>query len=586
MISVWIRVFGRFACLMSFLILPSFWALAGSAAQRQAAPDAIYYNAKVITVDARFSIASAFAVSGDKFVAVGGDREILKLATADTQRIDLGGRTVMPGFQDGHIHLLPVEPDFEAMPLHHPKTIAELLASVANQAKMVGPGKWLTFTANDWHPAALKEKRFPTRWELDTVTPNNPVYILRGGQTIVVNSLALQAARITKDTEPFEGTGVIEKDDVSGEPTGLLLSNARFMVRDVVTKLPFDNDRAVTEIVNKSRLLNAAGVTSVRDGGLTPDQIRGYQDAYARGLLTLRANLMYEPRSRQDPLEKVIEQMRAFGPVTGFGDEWLRIGGLKLHIDGAIESALLIEPYAHDPHYHGLKNYPLDKYKALLEEAARLGWSVGVHAVGDKAIDLTLDAFEEVNQKYTIEGKRWALEHAMLGTERRLDTIKRLGVVMSVQEWTFYLYSHPASQSWGMERVKRLTPIKTWLDHDVMVAGGTDRLPTAETLNIQFLMIWSALTRNTENLGVVGPSERISRRQAIWLHTHAPAYLSFEENIKGTIEPGRLADFIVLSDDILNVPIDQIKDLKVLKTFVGGKQVYQLDNLSEKEIKP
>ena len=556
-------------CVAAILLCPSL-ALAESSLHA----DSIFYNGKVITVDSAFSIAHAFAIRGDKFIEVGTNQEVLKLAGPATRRVDLTGRTVLPGFEDGHVHILPIEPGVNAIPLRWPKDIDELVQRIGESARHANRGQWLTFTANDWHPSALKEKRFPNRWELDQAAPDNPIYLLRGGQTVITNSLGLEMAGIEKDTQPPEGIGVIEKDPKSGEPTGLLLSNAMFLVQENIPKLPFDQEQAIRKIVQQAKLFNAAGVTSVRDAGLTPEQIRTFQEVRRRGLLTLRVNMMYQPRSRQDPLDQVIAQMRDFGPATGMGDDWLSIDGLKLHIDGAVESAYLKEPYPNKPNYHGLLNYPPGKFRAILKEANRLGWSVGVHTVGDKAFELVMDAFEAVDKEKSIKERRWTLEHAMLGTEHGLDRIKHLGVMVSEQEWTFYQYSYPIAQSWGMKRAERLVPIRTWLEYGIRVAGGVDHSPTPELLNVQFLMIWVAITRNTENLGVLGPAEKISREEAIRLHTHAPAYLTFHEDIKGTIEAGKLADFIVISDDILTVPEDRIRDLEVLFTYIGGKQVY------------
>lgn len=555
-------------------IISSFGSMSLVRAQSPFQADSVFYNGNILTVDSEFKIVEAFAIWDDKFIAVGTNDEVLKLAGSDTKRMDLKGKTVLPGFADGHAHILPIEPGVNAIPLYWPKDINELIQRISKGAKQADNGDWLTFTVNDWHPSALKEKRFPTRWELDQAAPDNPVYLLRGGQTVITNSLGLEIAGIKKDTQPPEGMGVIEKDPKSGEPTGLLLSNAMFLLQKKIPKLIFNQEQAIDEIVEQSKLFNAAGVTSVRDAGLSPEQIRAFQEVYRRGLLSLRVNMMYQPRSRQEPLDKVLEQIRNFGPATDLGDEWLSIGGLKLHIDGAVESAYLKEPYPHAPTYHGLLNYPPEKFRAILKEAHKLGWSVGVHTVGDKAVELVLDAFEAIDAEKSIKNRRWALEHAMFGTEHELDRIERLGVVMSEQEWTFYQYSYPIVQKWGMERAEKLIPIKTWLENGIRVAGGVDHSPTQELTNIQFLMLWVAVTRNTEHLGILGVSEKISREDAIRLHTHAPAYLTFEEDIKGTIEVGKLADFIVISDNILTIPEHKIPELEVLKTFIGANQVY------------
>lgn len=536
--------------------------------------DLIAHHGNIITVDPQFRLAQAFAVRNGRFVRVGSDGEILPLRTSGTRIVDLQGKTVMPGFVDGHVHGGGRVQDVNLHPLKWPKTIDELVQRVREVASAAPAGQWLSF-ATDWHPSILQERRFPTRFELDEGAPRNPVFIIRGGQTAVVNSLALKLAGIARDTQPPEGVGHIEKDPQTGEPTGLLLANALFLVRKVMPPFRPDMETIVRSIVDKNALFNEAGITSVRDAGLTPDAIRAFQEVHRRGRLTVRTSMMYEPPSREEPLGEVIRQIRAFGPVTGIGDEWLRIDGLKLYVDGGMESAYLTEPFITDPTYRGLKNYTPEKLLAIVKEANRLGWTVGVHSVGDAAIEMALDAYEAANAEKSIVGRRWALEHPfLLVSERNIERAKRLGLIASAQSWHVYRYGYPMVTYWGKERANVALPFKSWLEKGVRVAGGSDAAPEPGMMGVQFLLIWAELTRNSEQSGVLAPQERITREQAIRLHTHAPTYLTFEENIKGTIEPGRLSDFIVLSDDILTVPEDQIRKLEVLATFVGGKELY------------
>jgi predicted amidohydrolase YtcJ len=257
------------------------------------------------------------------------------------------------------------------------------------------------------------------------------------------------------------------------------------------------------------------------------------------------------------------------------GDEWLRIDGLKLYLDGGMESAYLKAPFITDSSYHGLQNYTKEKLQALVTEANRLGWSVGTHAVGDAAVEMALDAYEAANAEKSIVGRRWSIEHPfMLVSDVNIERAKRLGVIASAQSWHVYRYGYPMVTQWGKERANVALPFKSWLEKNVSVAGGSDSAGDPTFPNIEFLLMWTEVTRNSEQSGKLAPQEAITREQAIRLHTQAPAYLTFDESLKGSIEPGKLADFIVLSDDILTVPEDKMKTLEVLATIVGGRQVY------------
>ncbi|MBI4445316.1 MAG: amidohydrolase [Acidobacteria bacterium] len=546
-------------------------------------PDFIAHNANVVTVDSRFSVAQAFAVHNGRFVKIGSNQNVLALAGKTTQMIDLKGRTVMPGFVDGHVHGGARVRDHSAHPLKWPKSIPELLEQIRAVTELAEPEKWLNF-GGAWHPSLLAEKRFPTCRELDIVSPRNPIYLPRGAQAAVVNSLALKFAGIDRNTIPPEGVGRIEKDSETGEPTGLLMSNAVHMVRKLLPQVPLGLGAIVQSIVDQNAIFNAAGITSVRDAGHggvlgvpSPDCIRAFQEVRRRGLLTVRTSLMFEPFSRELPLEKVLEQLRSFGGVTGLGDEWLRIDGLKLYIDGGVESAYLKEPYVTDPSFNGLRNFTVEKLHAIVSEANRLGWSVGVHAVGDAAVQMALDSYEAAHNEKSIKGKRWTLEHAFLLREPQdFERVKRMGVIVSAHIWLMYRTGSQLVEYWGMDRAQQVMPFRTWINQGLQVAGGADCPEMGKNMtNVEFLMLWCEMTRQTEQAGVLGADEKISRQQAIRLHTVAPAYLTFEENLKGSIETGKLADFIIISDDIVNIPEDEIKSLEVLATVVGGRKVYE-----------
>jgi len=513
-------------------------------------PGAIYLNGKVITVDAKFSIAQAFATTGDKFTAVGSNAEVRKPAGASTRVVDLQGRTVVPGFEDSHLHSAGGGPGID---LSAARSIGDVLSAIRDRAKTTD----LVVSNSDWHEAQLKEQRLPLRRDLDTAAPETPVVLVRGGHEYVLNSAALAKWRIDRDTQAPPGGQISRYPD--GEPNGELIDRARTLVT-----LPANRptlDQQIESWSAQFKRLNAAGLTSIRMPGISIDQYRLFQEMKRRGLLTIRIDALLSMPPDPDP-----QKLRAFlAPMKPRdGDEWLRIDGVKLIVDGGFEGGWMRDPYANNSEFHGLQLVPRDRYIAIVKELNRLGWRVATHAVGDAAIDQVLEAYDAANAESPIAGKRWTIEHGFIPREEHFARIKSLGVIVTVQNH-LYLAGPVLVRYWGAQRAAWTTPVRAYLDHGVALAAGTDS-PV-----VPFPPLWTIyhfVTRDTISGGVLGGDQKITIEEALRLSTIANAYLTFDEKTKGSIEPGKLADFVVLDQDILTA--SRIDRIKVVTTIVGG----------------
>jgi predicted amidohydrolase YtcJ len=366
-----------------------------TAQQPIAPPDTILVNGHVITVDARFSIAEAIAISGGKFVAVGTDAAIRKLAGAATTTIDVHGQTVIPGLADGHLHDAGGGPGVD---LSGARSLADILAAVAARVRVSEPGE-VVVSNSDWHEAQLKEHRLPYRADLDTVSPVNPVVLVRGGHEYILNSAALRKWNITKETPPQPGGRITR--DAKGELNGELIDRAKALVQ-----LPASSPLTIEALVEQHKKLNASGLTSIRYPGAPIEQYRLLQEMKRRGLLTMRVSQLM--RVGADSAEKMRAAVAALGVKPDEGDEWLRVGGMKLGVDGGFEGGWMRQPYA-EPWgeggtFYGVNTMKQAAYTDVVKELNRLGWRVATHAVGDAAIDEVLSAYEAADAGNRLRG--------------------------------------------------------------------------------------------------------------------------------------------------------------------------------------
>jgi len=525
-------------------------------------PETILVNGHVVTVDSAFSIAQAVAISGGRFTAVGTDRAIRKLAGPKTDAIDLHGQTVIPGLADGHLHDAGGGPGVD---LSRARSIADVLAAVAARVKASRTGDVIV-SNNDWHEAQLREHRLPYRKDLDGVSPDNPVVLVRGGHEYILNSAALKKWNITTETAQQPGGRITR--DAGGELNGELVDRAKSLVQ-----LPPGPKLTIEALQEQHRKLNAAGLTSIRYPGASVEQYRLLQEMARRGVLTIRISQLL--RFGADSAESMRAAIDASHVKPDEGDEWVRIGGMKLGVDGGFEGGWMREPYAEPWGEHGtfrgVNTMKQAAYTDAVRELNRLGWRVATHAVGDAAIDEVLTAYEAANADRSIAGKRWTIEHGFIPQADQFPRMKALDLVISAQNH-LYLAGPSLVSYWGAKRAAWTTPVRAYLDRGFVVAGGTD---SAVVPYPPLWVIYHFVTRDTISGGVLGGDQKISRKQALQLETVNNAYLTFEERVKGSIEPGKLADLVVLPEDILTCPAKNIEQMAITMTMVGGKIVYQ-----------
>ena len=534
--------------------------------------ETILKNGAVLTMDAKQSRSDAVAIGGGRILALGKEAEELK--GPKTSVIDVGGRTVIPGLFDSHIHTLGGALNELAVSLENAKSVADVQAAFAARVKTTPPGQWIQ-GGSGWHESQLKEGRMPTRHELDAVTPNNPIFIRRGGHVAVANSAAFKIAGITKDTkDPHDG--VIARDPATGEPNGMLVERAAFTL--VLKHLPKPSREEYVEGLKKfTAKLNSKGVTATLEPGVSLDELAAYMELWRRKAMTTRVRIL----QRVACLDDVSGLTSVLAP--DFGDDWLHIGGFKFMADGGVEAAFMHEPYQviegeqNDPKFLGKMVLPpggLDELRQMFEAAASRGWQMQVHLVGDATIDTVVDLVEQVAAKYPVGDMRWTMMHVFLPSDRALAKMKRLGLRATVQDHPVKL-GHNMLRYWGEPRAARSIPVKSIVAAGIPTGGGTDA-PVVDWN--PFESIWWMTTRKVFAQGgvrVLGPEEAIDRMTALRLYTIGSAETCFMDDRVGTLTPGKLADIAVLSADPLTVPEDEMRDMCANLTMVGGRIVHR-----------
>jgi len=534
------------------------------------APDLIYYNADILTMDAAQPHAEAIAIAGERILAVGSNADVRALARAGTVQRDLGGATVLPGLIDSHNHMLLTGLAALRVQLAAATSIAEIQAAVAEAAADTPPGEWI-ITANDWRMTWLREGRYPTRYELDAAAPDNPVYMPMGGHTAILNSRALALAGITRDLDDPAG-GHIDRD-ADGEPLGPIFERP---VLQLVQRLlppvdPSDWRRALRTIVPR---YHAVGLTSIHDTGLTVGEIEAYRDVYASGDLTMRSQVMFRPDITL-PLDEMLASIEAFPLRMGDGDDWLRMAGLKVTVDGgmSLQTALLGQPYEGRPDFYGVQVTPTETVQAVARLGNRLGYQVGMHMSGDGAVDVGLDAYEAANAEQPILGKRWTVHHAHLPRPDQFPRMRALGLPIATQPGQTWNDPAEILDYLGPARTHYLRPYRTLAAQQIVLGGGSDSPVTPYP---PLLGLWSAVAKlNGPSGRVHGPDERATVPEALYMYTLGAAYITSDEGRKGSLERGKLADLVVLADNPLAVPVDGLRDIDVLLTVVGGRTVYE-----------
>jgi predicted amidohydrolase YtcJ len=524
-------------------------------------PDLVLLNAVVYTIDERRPKAEALAVRHGRFVAVGTTADIRRLVTRATKVIDAANMTVVPGFIDAHCHPAASGVDHLFNVDCDRRRIAEIQEVLRARAAQTRAGDWVFgFKYDD---TKLSDQRPLTRADLDQAAPHHPVRVThRGGHTAVYNSLAFQLAGITRDT-PDPDDGKFGRD-ATGELTGLVAEKAVDRVKKVPVPTRAQGQAGVKLI---AELMTAAGLTSVHDADADKANFLAYQDARAAGELRFRVYLLAQP--------DLFASFQAAGLRNGFGDEWLRLAGLKLFVDGSASERTMrmSRPYVGRPNDYGLLVTTQEKLNEQVREAHRHQFQVGVHANGDVAIAMVLSAYELAQRLHPRPDPRHRIEHCTLVNPALLKRIAALGVIPT----PFYTYAHYHGDKWaqyGEERVRWMFAHRSFLDHGIKVAGASDYVPGPfEPL----MAIQSMVTRKDLNGRVWGANQKISVTEALRVCTLHGAHASFEENLKGSITAGKLADFVILAEDPHQVNPDRIKEIRVVRTVVGGRTVHPKD---------
>jgi predicted amidohydrolase YtcJ len=544
--------------------------------------DLVLLNGRIITIDNNFTVAEAVAVSGGIIIEVGTNRQIRKYEGKGTEVIDLNGKTVIPGIIESHLH--PVGASLSELEHEIPdvQTLEELLSWIKNQSMTRDKGEWII------HPkffsTRLKELRQPSLASLDSAAPFHPVF-LNGSYGGMVNSAAMRQSGIDAGTNH---PGVTFSE--TGLPTGFIKASAFGLLKLPAPEVLTGQDR-LDALHSMLQRYNRYGITSIFSASGSYESVNIFQDLLERGMLTTRVFQNVNLRIRGEITEESVRQaFRDYRNITGYGDEWVRIGQLKIVLDGGIltGTAYMREPWGEtaggffgfdDPGYRGVLNYSYEDLKLIVTAANELGWSFTAHCTGGGGVDLLLDVFEDVNRIKPIKEQRFSIIHGNFFTPESIMRMNDLGIYANVQPAWFQKDADAMKHILGEERIGTFHPYRSMIDGGVIINGGSDHMVkwdanTAINPYNPFVAMWTAITRTTERGSVIMPSEAITREEALKMYTINNAYASFEESIKGSIEPGKLADFAVLTDDILNCPVDRIRDIESEMTIVGGKIVY------------
>ena len=521
------------------------------------AADLLLHSGRIVTMDDAGATHEALVVRDGRIVAVGGAdlRERFHAARV----VDLRGRTVTPGFNDSHIHISGTprrEIDTAGV-----KSIADLQQRIRDKAAQLGPGEWIT--GYGWSEDELADRRKPLRQDLDAAASANPVMMTRaGGHSAVFNTLALKQGRVTRSTSDPEG-GVIERD-ARGEPTGVIREKQEIVARLIPRATP---EELRESFVHNLQALLSLGITSIIQAGVDPaSEFAMWEAAYREHGATL-------PRATVQIDWPGVERLRAFGRKTGDGDDRFRVGAIKVYVDGGFTgpAAYTLAPYKGHGDYRGKLVWSEAQLHEILRDGHAMGWQLGLHTIGDAAIALAVDTFERVLRQSPRPDHRHYLNHfSMLPPDATLRRMKELGLLVSQQpNFTYTLEGRYAANLEG-DRLAHNNPVATPRGHGIFMAFASDILPIGPMVGV-----YAAVTRKGMSGAVYGPAERVTVHEALEMYTRAGAFISREEGIKGTLEPGRVADLIVFAEDPLSLEADRLKDVRIDMTVVGGRVLFE-----------
>jgi len=549
--------------------------------------DLIVYNGKIVTVDSDFSIRQAMAIKGNKIVGVGSNEDILRLKSSRTEMLDVGGKMVLPGLIDTHVH--PCEAcmtEFDH-PIPQMDSIGDVLDYIKMRAGILEDGQWII--VEQVFITRLREQRYPTKEELDSVAPKNPA-VFRTGPDASLNSLALKLSNIDRNFRVTDGgPGYIEKDPKTGEPTGILRGCNRYIKSQASGKEPTGQD-SYQQLVKLFKDYNSAGITGICDGSSTESNLRLYEKMLKSNDLTIRisAQQHIDTIGSIEEVEKRIRKV-AQNPLRQ-GGPMLRIIGVKVFLDGGMltGSAYMREPWGvskiyaiDDPNYRGVLFIPKERLLLMVRTATECGLQFAAHTVGDGAVHTLLEVYEEINKTTPIRKMRPCITHSNFMSAEAVEKVAGLGAIPLIQPAWLYLDTRTLVKHFGYERLRYFQPLKSIVESGGIAAGGSDHMQKIGSLRSinpynPFLGMWTAITRRAKWYdGELHPEESLTCEQAIRFYTINCAVALLQEKDIGSLEKGKLADFIVVDTDILTCPVDAIKDTEVLKTYLDGRLVFQ-----------
>ena len=545
--------------------------------------DLILRHGRIVTVDSNFRVAESIAIRDGHITAVGTSAAILSAEQSSrTKVIDLGGKTVLPGLIDAHVHALEAGLSEYQATLPALNSISAIQDYIRTAARSTPKGEWIVVPRT--LPPRLKEMRFPTKQDLD-VTADHPV-AFDGSYVWGANSLALKISGITRNTPNPPGGEVVKGAD--GEPNGIL-RNASQLLKGVTRSGSFSDNDKIAALDQMLHLYAAAGLTSVGDRAVTPAEVAIYEKLKAERGLPVRVVLTWRINAAR-PVEEVVSEIKASSWTSKQGDDWLRFSTFKVTLDGgqSVGTAYQRMPYGPfgrqlygqtDPDARGTLFIEPEKLYRIMRAARDKGWQLTAHVQGGGAIDTLLDVFERLNRESPIGPTRSHVMHGSFMSEAALDRMQRMGVSVDVQPGWLH-FDVPALQKvFGLQNMRYFFPLRSYIDRGIIVAGGSDHMighdknKAVNAFN-PFFNMWASITRKTSEGQVVYPQEKITRQEALRMWTIWAAWLQFGEKSRGSIEPGKFADLVVIDRDYLNCAEDEIRGIEPLATMVNGRVVW------------
>jgi predicted amidohydrolase YtcJ len=546
--------------------------------------DLILHNGKIVTVDQRFSIAEAVAIRDGRIVAVGKNADLLKTERGpNTRLMDLHGRTVLPGLVDAHVHALGSGLSEFKRKLPPLDSITAIQSYIRERAKVTPKGEWIVVPRT--LPPRLKEMRMPTRQDLD-VDQEHPV-AFDGSYVWAANTMALNMSGITRETPNPPGGEVVKGPD--GEPNGIL-RNAAQLLKGAEQSDNFTEEEQLDALAEMMKLYAAAGLTAVGDRAVTPEEAPLFEKLKAQGRLPIRVVLTWRINASR-PVDDLVREIRNSKWTTNLGDEWLKFGTFKVTLDGgqSVGTAYQRMPYGPfakqlygqtNPDSRGTLFVEPEKLYKIFSAARDKGWQLTAHSQGGGAVDTLLDVFERLDREKPIGPMRFHVMHGSFMSADAVARMKRMGVAADIQPGWLYFDVPALEKVFGYDKMRYFFPLRSYLDNGIHVAGGSDHMighDKNKGVNPYnpFLNIWACVARRTRAGQNFYPQEKVTREEALRMYTSDAAWIQFAEKQRGSLEPGKFADLVVIDRDFLTCPEDQVKDIEPLMTMVNGKVIYE-----------